>query len=122
VTEASRLPRFLRSSGNLTARLDPDSTRTPLILWGSGVRGPLPDAQSSSHDDYSSKWDLSRFLRTDVNQADIASLMSSLIGGDWAVNSVGVLPDISVSNPGWLDTSDERKARLGLVNSQVHFP
>jgi GPI ethanolamine phosphate transferase 1 len=98
---------------------DPDSTRTPLIAWGSGIRGPRPDTNPSSHDDYSSKWDLTRYLRVDVNQADMAPLMSYLIGANWAVNSVGVIPDILLSGDGYLDASEEVKARVGLVNAQV---
>jgi phosphatidylinositol glycan class N len=100
---------------------DPDSTRTPLVAWGSGIRTPRPDSEPSSHDDYSRKWDLSRYLRVDVNQADIGSLMSYLIGANWAANSVGVIPDIVLDGDGYLVASDERKARIGLINSQVRL-
>ncbi|KAF8967451.1 Phosphatidylinositolglycan class N-domain-containing protein [Flammula alnicola] len=56
----------------------PDNTRTPLIAWGSGVRGPLRDSIPSSHDAYSESWQLSHLFRRDVEQADIASLMAAL--------------------------------------------
>ena len=62
---------------------DPDNTRTPLIAWGKGIRGPLPDSSPSSHDDFSRQWQLEHILRRDVSQADIAPLMASLVGIDW---------------------------------------
>lgn len=100
---------------------DPDNTRTPLIAWGSGIRGPLPDGLPSSHDEYSQPWGLSGLLRRDVEQADIASLMAALIGTDWPVNSVGVLPDVDPSLPGYLDFTNgaEGLARAALVNAKV---
>ncbi|KLO19216.1 PigN-domain-containing protein [Schizopora paradoxa] len=102
---------------------NPDSTRTPLIAWGSGIRGPLRDHDSKSHDDFSATWgdDMNALLRQDVEQADIAPLMSALLGSDFAANSVGVLPDIRSS--GYLDfssvTGKEKRARLSLANAQV---
>ncbi|KAK2465877.1 hypothetical protein APHAL10511_001518 [Amanita phalloides] len=100
----------------------PDNTRTPLVAWGKGVRGPLPDAVPSSHDEYSRAWGLSHLLRRDVEQADVASLMSTLLGSNWPVNSVGVLPDVDPSKPGYLDPNvfdDETVARAALVNAKV---
>ncbi|EIM84449.1 PigN-domain-containing protein [Stereum hirsutum FP-91666 SS1] len=81
---------------------DPDNTRTPLIAWGAGVRGPihLPSHSTSQvpHanevDEYSAPWALSHLHRQDVEQADIAALMSALLGVPWPVNSVGVLPEV----------------------------
>ncbi|KAI3654848.1 hypothetical protein MP228_000228 [Amoeboaphelidium protococcarum] len=51
----------------------PDNTQTPLLAWGAGIRDQ-PD------------------LQIDVNQADIAPLMASLLGINYPVNSVGQLP------------------------------
>ncbi|KAJ7242589.1 Phosphatidylinositolglycan class N-domain-containing protein [Mycena haematopus] len=70
----------------------PDNTRTPLVAWGRGIRGPLPDSSPSSHDSFSALG-LNHLLRRDIEQADIAPLMAALVGIDWPVNSVGVLPD-----------------------------
>ncbi|KAK7680798.1 hypothetical protein QCA50_016106 [Cerrena zonata] len=100
---------------------DPDSTRTPLIVWGKGVRGPTPDTIPSSHDDYSIPWDLMHLLRRDVEQADVAALMAALVGVDWPVNSVGVLPDVDHRRPGYLVDADggKTKAELALVNAKV---
>ncbi|KAG2013076.1 GPI ethanolamine phosphate transferase 1 [Coprinopsis cinerea AmutBmut pab1-1] len=99
----------------------PDNTRTPIIAWGKGVRGPLPDPNSESHDDYSRPWELSHLYRRDMEQADIAPLMSSLVGIDWPVNSVGVLPDTDPSLPGYLDTkaSDSFVARAAFTNAKM---
>ncbi|KAG8215462.1 hypothetical protein J3R82DRAFT_9079 [Butyriboletus roseoflavus] len=104
-----------------TADHDPDNTQTPLIAWGKGVRGPLPDSSPSSHDDFSQPWKLEHVLRRDVSQADIAPLMASLVGINWPVNSVGVLPDVDHSRAGFLDPrgGEEALAHAALVNTQV---
>ncbi|KAG6336740.1 hypothetical protein ID866_2345 [Astraeus odoratus] len=100
---------------------DPDNTRTPLIAWGKGIRGPLPDTTPSSHDEYSKPWKLDSFLRRDVSQADLAPLMASLIGIDWPVNSVGVHPDVDPTQAGYLATrrGDAALARYSFINVQV---
>lgn len=102
---------------------DPDSTRTPLVAWGAGVRGPLPDTTPSTHDVYSSSWGLSHLLRRDVEQADIAPLMSTLLGLNFPANSVGVLPDVDVGRAGYLALRDgERgKARAAVANAKVNL-
>ncbi|KAG9310904.1 Phosphatidylinositolglycan class N-domain-containing protein [Chiua virens] len=100
---------------------DPDNTRTPLIAWGQGIRGPLPDVSSSSHDDFSRPWKLEHIHRRDVSQADIAPLMASLIGINWPANSVGVLPDVDHTRTGFLDPrgGEETLAHMALVNTKV---
>ncbi|OSD03803.1 PigN-domain-containing protein [Trametes coccinea BRFM310] len=100
---------------------DPDNTRTPLIVWGKGVRGPLPDTYPSSHDEYSESWGLTHLVRRDVEQADVAALMSALIGVNWPVNSVGVLPDVDPTRRGYLRPKEGKKtlAEAALVNAKV---
>ncbi|KAG6917574.1 hypothetical protein DXG01_002043 [Tephrocybe rancida] len=100
---------------------DPDNTRTPLIAWGRGIRGPLPDSSPSSHDSYSRAWGLGHLFRRDVEQADLAALMASLLGIDWPVNSVGVLPDVDPTRPGYISPKlgDEALAQAALVNAKV---
>lgn len=93
-----------------------------MIAWGSGIRGPLSDSKPSSHDAYSEPWHLGHLFRRDVEQADIASLMATLIGINWPVNSVGVLPDVNPLLPGYLDTSmqgEEAIAVAALTNAKV---
>ncbi|KAK5582661.1 hypothetical protein RB653_004246 [Dictyostelium firmibasis] len=83
------------------------NTETPLVVWGSGVRGPLSsDLQMERvaslrgkakeklpvNMETPSNWRLSSLFRSDVSQADIAPLMSSLLGVPSPLNSVGVLP------------------------------
>jgi phosphatidylinositol glycan class N len=100
---------------------DPDNTRTPLVAWGKGVRGPLPDSTPSSHDSYSEPWGLSHLFRRDVEQADIAPLMAALLGINWPVNSVGVLPDVHATRPGYILPSkgDQTLANAAFVNAKA---
>ncbi|PIL27194.1 transporter [Ganoderma sinense ZZ0214-1] len=99
----------------------PDSTRTPLIVWGKGVRGPLPDSVPSSHEAYSERFGLSHLLRRDVEQADVAFLMSALIGTSWPVNAMGMLPDVDPTKPGYLlpQEGENTLAEAALVNAKV---
>ena len=72
----------------------PDETMTPLICWGAGIKSPRSNtyAEKVYHDGFSEKWGLQRLERVDVEQADIAPLMTTLFGGAIPVNSEGVLP------------------------------
>ncbi|KAJ3931272.1 MAG: Phosphatidylinositolglycan class N-domain-containing protein [Lentinula lateritia] len=81
----------------------PDNTRTPYIVWGKGLRGPLADTGFSSHDAYSEGWEFRSssnelLYRRDIDQADLAPLMTALLGINWPVNSVGVVP-VDLLNP-----------------------
>ncbi|KAG8685594.1 Glycosyl phosphatidyl inositol anchor synthesis, partial [Ceratobasidium sp. 394] len=109
---------------------DPDNTRTPLIAWGAGIRGPVLDANfgstlNSTHDSYSNPaWGtaLTRLARADVQQADVAALMAALLGSNWPMNSVGVVPGL-VDGPGYLKEEDargyEQMARIAVVNARA---
>ncbi|RKP36392.1 GPI ethanolamine phosphate transferase [Dimargaris cristalligena] len=90
----------------------PDNTRTPIIAWGAGVRGPeRQPAPAAGHDAFSVPWGFSDLVRRDIEQADIAPLMTSLIGVPFPLNSVGVLP------LGYLENEPEYKARSALANA-----
>lgn len=69
----------------------PNNTRTPLVAWGAGLNGPVQNPKPV-YDNYTQGWELSHIRRHDVKQADIASLMSYLIGANYPANSVGELP------------------------------
>lgn len=69
----------------------PNNTRTPLVAWGAGLNKPVHNPFPVS-DNYTENWELSSIKRNDVKQADIASLMSYLIGVNYPKNSVGELP------------------------------
>ncbi|CAN6630432.1 GPI ethanolamine phosphate transferase 1 [Trichomonascus vanleenenianus] len=88
----------------------PDNTRTPLVAWGAGIPKPVTNAKGY-HDDYSEPWQLNSVKRNDVNQADIASLMSYLVGLNYPANSVGELP------LDYVDASKETKARALSANA-----
>lgn len=70
---------------------DPEETMTPFVAWGAGIRRPITNVHEDT-DVFSKEWGLSHLKRTDVQQADIAALMASLIGVPFPVNSIGVLP------------------------------
>ncbi|KAL9076581.1 MAG: hypothetical protein Q9161_000913 [Pseudevernia consocians] len=93
----------------------PDNTRTPLIVWGSGVAKPVISAsgKAAGHEDgFSADWGLDRVQRNDVDQADVAALMAYLAGLDFPVNSVGELPLAYVAG------EPKEKAEAALANAR----
>lgn len=97
---------------------DPQNTETPLLVWGAGVSTPAFSSQNSSKLVPNSRatpknWHLDHLIRRDVTQADIAPLMSTLIGVPVPVNSVGVLPTE------YLSASDNFKADALLDNAKA---
>lgn len=92
----------------------PDNTRTPLVVWGSGVAKPVMSTSGTApgHDGFSSDWGFDNIQRNDVEQADIAALMAYLAGLDFPVNSVGELP------LPYLAANSSGKANAMLVNAQ----
>jgi phosphatidylinositol glycan class N len=93
----------------------PDNTRTPLVVWGSGVARPklTMEGQSSGHEDgFSADWGLDDIQRHDVAQADVAALMAYLAGLDFPVNSVGQLP------LDYIDAGPHEKALAVLANTK----
>ncbi|KAK3086188.1 hypothetical protein FSP39_014966 [Pinctada imbricata] len=91
----------------------PSETLTPLVMWGAGVRGPnRPGNAEEYKDGFSQVWSLGGIGRKDVQQADIAPLMSALIGVPFPLNSVGTLPiDL-------LNMSVPEKAQMLFANAQ----
>ncbi|XP_041824366.1 GPI ethanolamine phosphate transferase 1 [Melanotaenia boesemani] len=77
----------------------PSETLTPLVVWGAGVNNAQRVTEPQPYKDgYLKDWKLEHIRRVDVNQADIAPLMASLIGLPIPVNSVGVLPLLYLNN------------------------
>ncbi|XP_042318020.1 GPI ethanolamine phosphate transferase 1 isoform X2 [Sceloporus undulatus] len=89
----------------------PSETLTPLIAWGAGIKYPQRVDSQQFEDDFLKDWKLESLKRQDVNQADIAPLMASLIGVPLPLNSVGVLP------LEYLNTSDLFKAESMFTNA-----
>uniref|UniRef100_A0A8C9XUH8 GPI ethanolamine phosphate transferase 1 n=1 Tax=Sander lucioperca TaxID=283035 RepID=A0A8C9XUH8_SANLU len=90
----------------------PSETLTPLVVWGAGVHNAhIVTEPQPFNDGYLQDWKLEHLRRVDVNQADIAPLMASLIGVPFPVNSVGVLPLL------YLNNSDQFKAESMYTNA-----
>ena len=92
----------------------PEETMTPLICWGAGIKHPRSNtfAEHVHHDGWSERWGLDRVERVDVEQADIAPLMSILIGNAIPINSEGVLPSNYIHyNKGFVANSIEANSR-----------
>ena len=93
----------------------PDNTRTPLVAWGSGVRRPqiTKGRLAPGHEDgFSQDWGFDKIARHDVNQADIAPLMSYLAGLEFPANSVGELP------LAYIAARPEEQAKATFANAQ----
>ncbi|GAA6064433.1 hypothetical protein JCM10212_006095, partial [Sporobolomyces blumeae] len=88
----------------------PDNTRTPLVVWGKGIRRRQDWEEPAMHDGYSIGWGL-KGVRRDVEQADVAPLMSVLAGLPIPANSAGRVP------LDYLDASPSFRARAAFANA-----
>ncbi|GAA5922242.1 mannose-ethanolamine phosphotransferase MCD4 [Sporobolomyces koalae] len=89
----------------------PDNTRTPLVAWGKGIRQRSDWEEPENHDAYSKDWGLPG-VRRDVEQADVAPLMSVLAGLAIPANSAGRIP------LEYLDASPSFRARAAFTNAK----
>lgn len=79
---------------------EPDNTRTPVVTWGAGLRGPRAGNSAQAwrekqrnKDEYYQGWgELDTLWRTDVAQADLTPLMAATLGLHMPANSEGKLP------------------------------
>ncbi|CAL4147798.1 unnamed protein product, partial [Meganyctiphanes norvegica] len=74
---------------------DPSETEVPIVAWGAGFAAPEDPSKFRErmlYDDRVEKWGLAHVRRHDMNQADLAPLMASVIGIPVPVNSMGSLP------------------------------
>ncbi|KNC80892.1 hypothetical protein SARC_06762 [Sphaeroforma arctica JP610] len=85
----------------------PDETETPIVCWGAGVA----NLESSAANEMVFDNLLSASRRIDIEQADVAPLMASLINVPFPMNSVGKLPIE------YLNVTQEHKARSLYANS-----
>uniref|UniRef100_A0A8C4QST0 GPI ethanolamine phosphate transferase 1 n=1 Tax=Eptatretus burgeri TaxID=7764 RepID=A0A8C4QST0_EPTBU len=86
-------------------------TMTPVVCWGGGVNGPEHISVQTYTDSFSEEWKLNHLKRKDVNQADLAPLMATLLGIPFPMNSVGLLP------LSYLNTSLAFRAEAALANA-----
>ncbi|XP_006892790.1 PREDICTED: GPI ethanolamine phosphate transferase 1-like [Elephantulus edwardii] len=89
----------------------PAETLTPLVAWGAGIKSSQKTSTQQFDDEFLKEWKLENLKRLDVNQADIAPLMASLIGVPFPLNSVGVLP------VDYFNTTDLFKAESMFTNA-----
>ncbi|WOK96386.1 GPI ethanolamine phosphate transferase 1 [Canna indica] len=103
----------------------PSNTDTPLVAWGAGIKNPrrlISDSHSDDGfrfvDDHKHdmptpiEWGLRGIERVDVNQADIAPLMATIVGLPCPVNSVGNLP------LGYLSLNKAEEVEAALANTK----
>ena len=85
-------------------------TVTPFLAWGAGIK--QLQSNVGAREKFNSWGDFQNNFRIEVNQADLAPLMSTLIGVNIPVNNVGVLPvDILDLHP-----SHKTEAMLEQIN------
>ncbi|PWN20585.1 PigN-domain-containing protein [Microstroma glucosiphilum] len=105
---------------------EPDNTRTPIVAWGSGLRGPRTvawdepqgavqlarRAKEEETDAYYDDWKgLEMLDREDIEQADVTALMATLLALPLPANSEGRLP------LGFVHVIPEVAARAMLANA-----
>ena len=106
----------------------PTNTETPLVVFGAGIAPPKEikekgkrerkeecewGGRSDNPPPFSPKeWHLAGFERRDVDQADVAAIIASLLGVRFPKNSVGVVP-VEV-----LDVSDAIGVKILIQNTR----
>lgn len=90
----------------------PSETLTPFVAWGAGIKYPQKASDQQFNDVLLKGWKLENWKRQDINQADVAPLMASLIGVPFPLNSVGILP------VNYLNNTDVFKAESIYTNAK----
>jgi GPI ethanolamine phosphate transferase 1 len=90
---------------------DTANTETPIVAWGAGVSKPQKvskpttffqdkpiESLKTQHPSRPtpSNWQLDDLLRLDVEQGDLAPLMSTFVAVPFPVNNVGILPTLYI--------------------------
>lgn len=89
----------------------PSETYTPFVAWGAGIKYPQKVPAQQFDDALLKECKLEYWKRRDINQADVAPLMASLIGVPFPLNSVGILP------VDYLNNTDVFKAESMFTNA-----
>ena len=71
---------------------NPECTRTPFVTWGSGIREAIYRDKKPDDEDTPSDWLLDNYVRHDISQIDITPLIAGLLGTNFPMNSLGILP------------------------------
>ena len=88
----------------------PDNTRTPFVIWGAGIRNAIHRDKKPIDEDTPKNWNLDKIVRRDISQIDICPLSAALIGINFPMNSLGIIPlDI-------LNVSNKVKSKMILGN------
>ncbi|KAL4224091.1 hypothetical protein ACF0H5_017545 [Mactra antiquata] len=89
----------------------PDEIHCPLIVWGSGIRKPIPEDNLNAYPDtLSQDWSMTKWKRTNIEQPSLAPLMASLIGVTYPMNAVYPFPE------GFLDVPEEELFEIMYAN------
>lgn len=96
-------------------------TQTPIVAWGAGIREARPFSPTSrtgrraNHPPTPSHWFLDHIDRSDASQADIAPLMSALLGANIPKHSAGQMPT------DFLDLHISHKVQANLAVTKQMF-
>ncbi|EAR83731.1 phosphatidylinositolglycan class N protein (macronuclear) [Tetrahymena thermophila SB210] len=74
---------------------NPQNTFTPFVIWGASIKpaeNELDPENPETHDEFSKKWGLTMKKRVDIDQNQLPSLISVLLGIPIPTNNEGVLP------------------------------
>lgn len=88
----------------------PACKNNPFVAWGAGIRKPIYREKKPPGEEIPSSWGMDNYVMTDISQIDITPLISGLLGINFPIHSLGVIPiDI-------LDVSDKVKSKILFGN------
>ena len=93
----------------------PCNTRTPFVIWGSGIREAKFRENKPEEEDTPEDWNLNNYERRDISQIDITPLTAGLLGTNFPMNSLGILP-LDIFN-----VSEKTKSKLIYGNMMELF-
>lgn len=94
---------------------NPNVTRSPLIVWGSGIKHAKYIDENKIYKKDSEEINLDYIFKYEISQIDVAALISGLLGINYPLNSNGVVPlDL-------LNVSDIVKSKMLFGNMMELF-